>query len=128
MHAVIVEWRSVGETGADELDKQLTVGENHDCSSLHKTLLQNKLMIEVCSILLNVVEESNRNVVVEVDRNNRNVVAVVEENNRNVVVVKESNRNVVVLVDKKNNSNMVVVVVVVGENNRNVVVLGEKKL
>ena len=36
-------------------------------------------MIVVCSILLNVVEESNRN----------------------VVVVKESNRNVVVLVEKK---------------------------
>jgi len=85
-----VEWRSVGETGGDELDKQLTVGENHDCSSLHETLLQNKLMIVVCSLLLNVVEESNRN-----------VVAVVEKNNRNVVVVEESNGNVVVFGEEK---------------------------
>ena len=74
-----MEWRSVRETGADELDKQLTIGENHDdCSSLHETLLQNKLMIVLCSLLLNVVEESNRN-----------VVAVVEEINGNVVVLGE---------------------------------------
>ena len=90
MHAVIVEWRSGRETGADELDKQLTIGENHDCSLLHETLLQNKLMIVLCSLLLNVVEESNRN-----------VVAVVEKNNRNVVVVEEINGNVVVLGEKK---------------------------
>ena len=90
MHAVIVEWRSGRETGGDELDKQLTIGENHDCSSLHETLLQNKLMIVLCSLLLNVVEESNRN-----------VVAVVEKNNRNVVVVEEINGNVVVLGEKK---------------------------
>ena len=50
MYAVVVEWWSVGETGADELDKQLTVEENHDCSSQHETLLQNKLMIVVCSL------------------------------------------------------------------------------
>ena len=86
-----MEWRSVRETGADELDKQLTIGENHDdCSSLHETLLQNELMIVLCSLLLNVVEESNRN-----------VVAVVEKNNRNVVVVEEINGNVVVLGEKK---------------------------
>ena len=72
-----MEWRSVRETGADELDKQLTTGENHDCSSLLETLLQNKLMIVLCSLLLNVVEESNRNVVV------------VEEINGNVVVLGE---------------------------------------
>ena len=42
-----MEWRSVEETGADELNKQLTVEENHDCSSLHEILLQNKLMIIV---------------------------------------------------------------------------------
>ena len=41
-------------------------------------------MIVLCSLLLNVVEESNRN-----------VVAVVEKNNRNVVVVEEINGNVV---------------------------------
>ena len=109
-----MEWRSVRETGADELDKQLTIGENHDdCSSLHETLLQNKLMIVLCSLLLNVVEESNKNVMVVVEKNNRNVVAV-EESNRNVVaVVEKNNRNVVAVVEK---------------NNRNVVVLGEKKL
>ena len=50
MYVVVVEWWSVGETGADELDKQLTVEENHDCSSQHETLLQNKLMIVVCSL------------------------------------------------------------------------------
>ena len=72
-----MEWRSVRETGADELDKQLTIEENHDCSSLLETLLQNKLMIVLCSLLLNVVEESNRNVVV------------VEEINGNVVVLGE---------------------------------------
>ena len=48
-------------------------------------------MIVLCSLLLNVVEESNRNV----------VVAVVEKNNRNVVVVEEINGNVVVLGEKK---------------------------
>ena len=101
MHAVIVEWRSVRETDADELDKQLTIGKNHDCSSLLETLLQNKLMIVLCSLLLNVVEESNRNVVAVVEKNNRNVVAVVEKNNRNVVVVEEINGNVVVLGEKK---------------------------
>ena len=85
-----MEWRSVRETGADELDKQLTIGENHDWSSLLETLLQNKLMIVLCSLLLNVLEESNRN-----------VVAVVEKNNRNVVVVEEINGNVVVLGEKK---------------------------
>ena len=84
-----MEWRSVRETGTDELDKQLTVEENHDCSSLHETLLQNKLlMIALCSLLLNVVEESNRNVVAVVEINNRHVV-VVEENNGNVVVSRE---------------------------------------
>ena len=32
MHVVVVEWLSVRETVADELDKQLTVEENHGCS------------------------------------------------------------------------------------------------
>ena len=32
MHEVAVDWLSVRETGADELDKQLTAEENHDCS------------------------------------------------------------------------------------------------
>ena len=50
MHTVVVEWWSVGETGADKLDKQLTVEGNHDCSSQHETLLQSKLMIVVCSL------------------------------------------------------------------------------
>ena len=107
-----MEWRSVRETGADELDKQLTIGENHDWSSLLETLLQNKLMIVLCSLLLNVVEESNKNVMV-----------VVEKNNRNVVAVEESNRNVVAVVEKNNRN-----VVAVEESNGNVVVLGEKKL
>ena len=29
IHVVVVEWLSVRETGADELNKQLTVEENH---------------------------------------------------------------------------------------------------
>ena len=33
MPAVVVEWRSAGETGVDELGKKLTVEENHDRSS-----------------------------------------------------------------------------------------------
>ena len=32
MHVVVVEWLSVRETGADELNKQLTVEENRGCS------------------------------------------------------------------------------------------------
>ena len=32
MHVVVVDWLSVKETVADELDKQLRVEENHDCS------------------------------------------------------------------------------------------------
>ena len=30
MHVVVVDWLSVKETVADELDKQLRVEENHD--------------------------------------------------------------------------------------------------
>ena len=58
-------------------------------------------MIVLCSLLLNVVEESNRNVMAVVEKNNRNVVVVVEKNNRNVVAVEEINGNVVVLGEKK---------------------------
>ena len=57
MHAVVVEWRSAGENGVYELHKQLTVEENHDCSSLHETLLRNELMIVICSLVLNVKEK-----------------------------------------------------------------------
>ena len=32
MHVVVVEWLSVKETVADEVDKQLRIEENHDCS------------------------------------------------------------------------------------------------
>ena len=32
MHVVVVDWLSVKETVADELDKQLRIEENHDCS------------------------------------------------------------------------------------------------
>ena len=92
-HAVVVEWWIVWETGTDELHKQLTVEENHNGPWIHETLLQNTLMIVVCGLLLNVLEENNGNVVV-VKENNRNVVAVVGKNNRNEVVV-------AVLMDKK---------------------------
>ena len=39
MHACVMECLFVRETGADELDKQLTVEENHRCSSRHQTVL-----------------------------------------------------------------------------------------
>ena len=32
MHVVVVDWLPVKETVADELDKQLRIEENHDCS------------------------------------------------------------------------------------------------
>ena len=32
MHVVVVDWLSVKETVADELNKQLRMEENHDCS------------------------------------------------------------------------------------------------
>ena len=32
-------------SGANELDRQLIVKENQDCSSLHETMLQNELII-----------------------------------------------------------------------------------
>ena len=78
MHVVVVDWLSVKETVADELDKQLKIEENHDCSWQLETLRQTELMIVVCSLLLTVVEKNNGNVV---------AVMVVEENNENVVVV-----------------------------------------
>ena len=54
-------------SGADELDKQLTIKENHGCASRHKTLLQNELIIINQLIYRNVVmRENSRNVVVAV--------------------------------------------------------------
>ena len=50
MHEFATEWRSLKETGADEQGNQLTAEENHDCCSLHQTLLQNKLMIVLFSL------------------------------------------------------------------------------
>ena len=44
------------ETGADKQGKQLTAKENHDCCSLHETLLQNELRMPVGSLLQNLVE------------------------------------------------------------------------
>ena len=51
VHVVLVEWLSLKETGADEQGNQLTAEENHDCCSLHETLLQNELIIAVGSLL-----------------------------------------------------------------------------
>ena len=51
MHVVVVEWLSVKETSADELDKQVTVEENYGCSSLRETLLQNELIVVTCVVL-----------------------------------------------------------------------------
>ena len=89
MHRVVVDWLSVKETVADELDKQLGIEQNHDCSLQLETLRQTELMTVVCSLLLTVVEEKIVNVVVVVvEKNNKNEeVVVVEENNRNMVVV-----------------------------------------
>ena len=41
----------VKETGADKQGNQLTAEKNHDCFSLHKTLLQNELRMAVGSLL-----------------------------------------------------------------------------
>ena len=62
MHVVVVDWLSVKETAADELDKQLRTEENHDCSWQLETLRQTELMIVVCSLLLTAVEKNNGNV------------------------------------------------------------------
>ena len=56
MHVVVVERLSLKETGADKQGNQLTVEENHDCCSLHETLLQNKLRMAVGGLLYNLVE------------------------------------------------------------------------
>ena len=63
-HAFVVELLSERETGADELDHQLTVEENHGCSSRHGTLLQNELVI--------INQQIDRNMVV-VRKHNGNV-------------------------------------------------------
>ena len=52
MHVVVVDWLSVKETVADELDKQLRVEENHDCSCQLETLGQTEVMMAVGSIFI----------------------------------------------------------------------------
>ena len=47
----VVEKLSFKETGADKQGNQLTAEENHDCGSLHETLLQNELRMAVGSLL-----------------------------------------------------------------------------
>ena len=59
MHLVVVDCLSVKETVADELNKQLRIQENHDCSWQLEKLRQTELMIVVCSLLLTVVDEKN---------------------------------------------------------------------
>ena len=76
MHVVVVDCLSVKETVADELNKQLRIQENHDCSWQLEKLRQTELMIVVCSLLLTVVDEKIVYVVV-VEENNGNVVAMV---------------------------------------------------
>ena len=63
MHVVVVDWLSVKETVADELDKQLRIEENQDCSWQLETLRQTEVMIVARSLLLTVVEKNNGNVV-----------------------------------------------------------------
>ena len=52
MHALAVEWLSLKETGADNQENQRTAEENPDCCSVHEILLQNKVMMIVCSLLI----------------------------------------------------------------------------
>ena len=59
MHVVVVDWLSVKETVADELNKQLRIEENHDCSWQLETLRQTELMIVVCSLFLTLADEKN---------------------------------------------------------------------
>ena len=82
MHVVVVEWLSVRETGADELNKQLTVEENHGCSLQLETMPQSELIVVIYVLLWNDLKGRNRNVaeVVE-EENNRNVVVMVEGEN-----------------------------------------------
>ena len=92
MQVVVVDWLSVKETVADELNKQLRIEENHDCSWQLEKLRQTELMIVVEVIywlssmkqIVNVVV-----VVVVVEKNNGNVgaVVVVELNSETLVVV-----------------------------------------
>ena len=77
MHVVVVDCLSVKETVTDELNKQLRIQENHDCSWQLEKLRQTELMIVVCSLLLTVVDEKKIVNVVVVEKNNGNVVAVV---------------------------------------------------
>ena len=51
MHVVVVEWLSVRETGADELNKQLTVEENHGCSWQLQTMPQSELIVVIYVLL-----------------------------------------------------------------------------
>ena len=56
---VVVDWLFARETGADELDKQLRVEENHDCSWDLEKLLQTELMLVICGLLYNYLEGKN---------------------------------------------------------------------
>ena len=46
VHVVAVVQLSLKETGADKQGNQLTVEENHDCCSLHETLVLNELRLD----------------------------------------------------------------------------------
>ena len=51
MYVVVVELLSVREPGADGLDKQLTVEENHGFSWQLETLLQTELIVIIYRLL-----------------------------------------------------------------------------
>ena len=89
MHVVVVDWLSVKETVADELNKQLRIEENHDCSWQLEKLRQTELMIVVAVIYWLSSMKQIVNVVVVVEKNNGNVgaVVVVELNSETLVVV-----------------------------------------
>ena len=87
MHVVVVDWLSVKETVADELNKQLRIEENHDCSWQLEKLRQTELMIVVEVIYWLSSMKQIVNVVVEKNNGNVGAVVVVELNSETLVVV-----------------------------------------
>ena len=87
MQVVVVDWLSVKETVADELNKQLRIEENHDCSWQLEKLRQTELMIVVEVIYWLSSMKQIVNVVVEKNNGNVGAVVVVELNSETLVVV-----------------------------------------
>ena len=73
VHIVALVQPSLKETGADKQGNQLTVEENHDCCSLHETLLQNQLKMAVGSLLQNLVETEKNETIARVGEGQKTI-------------------------------------------------------